>query len=339
MSLPSVPSAPLSFALADDPRPTLELSPIERSGRLSENWADYERTANPRTLRTYQAGVAKLVAWMDKQGLAYTFPADPVSPRTLAAWIDDRGENLKPASARNYLSGINKMHVLAGWPAPSKAIAVENATKRLVMDTKAPQRQALPLRWESIRCALGGMSDSLIDLRDAALVCLAFDTLARASELVALNVSDFREGPNGYSVWIARSKTDQSGDGQFRFVSDEAAQRLTAWIEAATLEQDAAIFIPLSTVQTDAPADRISPRDVSRIYKRRCGAEYSAHSTRVGGAVAQREAGIDSGLIMASGGWKSPVMVARYTKEADAQRSGAAQLARLQGRTWAGREM
>ena len=90
-------------------------------------------------------------------------------------------------------------------------------------------------------------------------------------------------------------------------------------------------FMPLSPVQINTSKKSISSRDVSRIYKRRCGSEYSAHSTRVGSAVAQREAGIDSGLIMASGGWKSPVMVARYTKEADAQRSGAAKLARMQG--------
>jgi hypothetical protein len=44
------------------------------------------------------------------------------------------------------------------------------------------------------------------------------------------------------------------------------------------------------------------------------------------------EAGVDLGGIMLAGGWKSPTMVARYSKGSDARRAGATKLAVRQKR-------
>ena len=62
------------------------------------------------------------------------------------------------------------------------------------------------------------------------------------------------------------------------------------------------------------------------------GKDFSAYSTRVGNAVEQREAGMSTGAIAQSGGWKGDAMPTRYTQAAAAQESGAARLARSQGR-------
>ena len=82
------------------------------------------------------------------------------------------------------------------------------------------------MRRSDIEAALAGMGSSLIELRDAALLSLAYDSLARASELVALNVSDLQHGGNGATVYIARSKTDQEGAGQYRFVAPDTFVRI-----------------------------------------------------------------------------------------------------------------
>jgi len=74
------------------------------------------------------------------------------------------------------------------------------------------------------------------------------------------------------------------------------------------------------------------PSRCPRIVARRAGEGYSAHSTRVGAAVDQRAAGIATGAVAQSGGWSGDRMVARYTRAVDAGESGAAILARKQGR-------
>jgi hypothetical protein len=79
--------------------------------------------------------------------------------------------------------------------------------------------------------------------------------------------------------------------------------------------------------------DRAARERITRTFQELApnAGRISAHSTRVGGAVDMVEAGVDVGGIMLAGGWKSPTMVARYSKGSDA-RAGAAKLAALQKR-------
>ena len=61
-------------------------------------------------------------------------------------------------------------------------------------------------------------------------------------------------------------------------------------------------------------------------------AGLSGHSTRVGAAQDMVAAGIELPAILQAGRWKSTAMVNRYGERLLARRSGAAQLARIQGR-------
>ena len=58
----------------------------------------------------------------------------------------------------------------------------------------------------------------------------------------------------------------------------------------------------------------------------------SGNSARIGAAQDMLAAGIELPAILDAGRWKSPAMVKRYRERQLAQRSGAAQLARLQNR-------
>lgn len=173
------------------------------------------------------------------------------------------------------------------------------------------------------------MGDYLIDLRDAALVSLAYDTLCRASELVGLNVGDVQEQGRDAVAYIPTSKTDQEGAGDFRFVARDTYIRVRAWVDAAGLKPDEPLFVPMSR---NDRGERLTRRDVARIYQRRVGEAFSGHSIRVGAAVEQREAGVPTGLIAQAGVWKGDAMPARHTRHIAAQESGAAILARRQGR-------
>lgn len=303
--------------------------------RAAQAAQDAEGAYSPATLATYQHGIRRYVRWCDETGTAYTVPVDP---RTLAQFVDDMRGQLSPASISNYLAAIRRMHGDLDLPSPTTAGVVTLAMRRFRREWAAtPQKhrrgrgQAKPMQRTTIDRALADMGDSLLDLRDAAIIALAYDSLCRASELVAFDVADLEadESDGSGVILIRRSKTDQDGQGLHRYVSPDTMARLSAWISTARLDPDSPLFVPMSR---KGQGERLSPRDVSRIYKGRVGVAFSAHSTRVGGAVDQLGAGIASGQIAQSGGWKGEQMVARYTKRLAVKQSGAAILAQKQGR-------
>jgi hypothetical protein len=58
--------------------------------------------------------------------------------------------------------------------------------------------------------------------RERALLCVGYDTMARRSELVALDVEDFNFMEDGSGrVLIRRSKTDQTGEGSKAYLSPD----------------------------------------------------------------------------------------------------------------------
>src|SRR5665811_868591 len=81
-----------------------------------------------------------------------------------------------------------------------------------------------------------GCPDSLIGLRDRALLALGFAGAFRRSELVALEVSDLLATADGFRCTIRHSKTDQEGQGAVAPIAPDAMRHLLAWTEAAGIE-------------------------------------------------------------------------------------------------------
>ncbi len=90
-------------------------------------------------------------------------------------------------------------------------------------------------------------------------------------------------------------------------------------------------------------AARSRPARSSRVFKGMAAAagvpadqvaRISAHSSRIGAAQDMAASDrIELPAIMQAGGWKSPQMVALYTRKQAARQSGAAKLAELQNRS------
>src|ERR1700691_4811541 len=92
-------------------------------------------------------------------------------------------------------------------------------------ENSARQDQAHPLGWKEIKEFIDGAGESLRADRERALLCVAYETLARRGELVALEVRDIDFHPNGTGqALIRRGKTDAEGRGRVAYLSRETGE-------------------------------------------------------------------------------------------------------------------
>lgn len=110
------------------------------------------------------------------------------SPATVADFLEDT--ELKVSSLRRILRTLSKLHQLAGLPDPTQDHQVKLTIQGLAREKGTRQNQARGLTWSLLKTALTALDDQ-IDLRaarDAALASMAYETMARRGELVAIQV-------------------------------------------------------------------------------------------------------------------------------------------------------
>ncbi len=198
----------------------------------------------------------------------------------------------------------------------------------------ARQRQAKGLTMDDIEVIIGKLDlTAPRDIRDAALISVAFETMFRRSELIILRIEDLsQEADSSGRIFLASSKTDQEKAGFLQYLSPETMSRIRAWLEVAKLTEGP-IFrsVPRSN-QIDKYRTALSDRDIARIFKQRAlqaglAAELiSGHSTRVGAAQDLMAANFSGAEIMRQGRWKTERMVVRYSESLSAGRSAMARL-------------
>lgn len=289
----------------------------------------------PNSERALRSDVARFSGWCADRGSACL----PAAPATVAAYVDALGETKAPATIRRAVSSIGTFHRAAQLASPTEAIEVKLALKRLHRARGRAQAQAAPLTRNLIECMLAAAGAGPAALRNRALVAVAYDTLCRRSELVALQCTDLEAGPAGDgTVTVRRSKSDQEGAGATRFLAGDTMREVAAWLQASGIT-NGSLF--RSVGKAGAIGGPLDAGDVARIFKKLAtaaglapekAARVSGHSSRVGAAQDMVRYGVELPAIMQAGGWRTPEMVARYTRRLDARRSGSAKLAMLQNR-------
>ena len=183
---------------------------------------------------------------------------------------------VKPASIARRLASIAMLHTLLRLPNPCADANVKNAMTIAKRSVGARQLQAAPIRLAALGLAaappvdgpgaeaagqggnarasapagtftlellLAACDDSLGGLRDAAMLSVAYDGGFRVSELtgfvlgnvVGLELSESAGPPR---IFVARSKTDQNGQGAWVRLYPETMRHLRAWVEVAGIEGD-----------------------------------------------------------------------------------------------------
>ena len=325
------PSAPLQ------PAQRAPIDPIAQAhAHLAQHQVEMRGALSAATERALRADSAIFTEWCAAAGRR-SLPAEPA---TLAAFIDAMAGTRKPATIRRYVASIAHMHRGAKVDDPCATNIVRAAVKRMSKAAGVSQTQAGGLTRRLVDKILNAAGLKLKDLRNRALLAVAYDTLARRSELVALRLEDLHVSPDGHgSILIRRSKTDQLGEGSTRYLAPDTIRIVQEWVAGALLA-NGELF--RATLKAGRIGGALSPYDVTRIFKSMAVAAglpaktvetISAHSTRVGAAQDMAASDrIELPAIMQAGGWKSATMVARYTAKQSARRSGAAKLAELQNR-------
>ena len=277
----------------------------------------------------------------------------PAAIRTVEAFVEWAAPDRKLSTVRRYLASIGRWHRIIGATDPTRAETVGLTLRAAVHGRRNREDQAEPLNWQRLKkitehynqIALEVPHQRLRWLRDRALLWLAYDMLARVSELISLDVEDLSAGDDGrHVIALAHSKTDQDALGVHVFVSRMTAELLTTWLHAADL-QSGPLFRPVNkggriTAARASGEPRLTERSVNRMLKERASwildgkalAGVSGHSMRVGAAQDLVADNFGTPAVKQAGRWKSDRMPARYTERLAAHRGAMAKLAARQGR-------
>src|SRR5450631_2513328 len=204
--------------------------PLERL-REWQGMAEGAYAAN--TLRAQKADGAIFQVFCEARGESFL----PAEPTTIRAFIEHEVKaGKKPATVRRYIATVGRAHIGAGLLNPCSGEAVRLALKKMGRETSARQAQARALGWKEIKEFIGSAGKGLRADRERALLCVAYETLARRGELVALEVRDIEFWPNGTGqALIRRGKTDAEGHGRVSYLSRETVKCLKIWLEHAKI--------------------------------------------------------------------------------------------------------
>jgi site-specific recombinase XerD len=314
-------------------------------------WWELARDAYPKnSLRAYRSDWRVFDRFCTLHGCTMV----PSEPATIADFVRACAKaGRKPATIQRYLATVALVHRITKHKNPCKGEPVRLALKRLTNEVPSAQRQAKALRWAEIQKFIECAGEGIRAIRERALLCVAYDTMARRSELVALNCGDidFLSDGSGRAL-IQRSKTDQAGAGKTMYLAPVTVRYLVAWLEIAKISRGAlfrqliATRAPLGKLQKPLHyagriGGRLSGESISRIFKNVARHikmkphdvyKVSGHSIRVGATQDLLALNIDLASVMQAGRWISPRMPMRYGEHVMAGLGGMARAARAQQR-------
>jgi site-specific recombinase XerD len=171
----------------------------------------------------------------------------PASPETVADFVEAMAASgRRPATIQRYLASITMWHSAAELPTPRRHDLVKMARRAHAGSVGSRQKQAKGMGEAKVTKISQQLTEDAHDeealyrlqaLRDRALILVAHDTLARASELVNFRRQDLEIDDAGDGIILKRfAKTDQEGHGRKKWLDRGTVQALRAWFEAEQAE-------------------------------------------------------------------------------------------------------
>ena len=138
----------------------------------------------------------------------------------MLAYLTAHAGNLKISTLQRHLTAIREAHRYAGFELDTSDVSFRDVWRGIRNAHGTPANQKAALITATLRRALAALPDNLLGYRDRALLLIGFAAALRRSELASLEVAQrdgacgwIEESVEGLTVHIARSKTDQTGEG------------------------------------------------------------------------------------------------------------------------------
>ncbi len=333
-----VPSSPL-HAPAGRAKTIAELAAYAKSLSLADLSQVLEEGTNAakaeKTLATYASGWKGFVEFCARRG----FRPLPASSEAVSYYIAERAfAGLKHNTLNLDRAAIRHFHVQAGHVDPTKAREVQDFLKghqRLQASNRIGVAKKEPLLTDDIRrlCSILDNDNSLQAIRNKALILFTYAGALRVSEAIARRIGDVPITSRGIAVYLATSKGDQTGKGQYAGILRGANPEtcpvlaLATWLEAmkkqGITDKDRPLFPRMRDFSDRGLGVRIHNRPIGtnwarEILKAACkkakipDENISFHSLRRGHIeqAMANDASIKEAL--AQGRWKNPETLMEY---------------------------
>lgn len=263
--------------------------------------------------------------------LAHGLDPLPAHPGTVCAYLAHQADRVKVSTLRRHLATVSKAHELAGVPSPCRDASVKDTLAGLRREKGTARNEAPGLLADGIRATLDTLGADLAGVRDRALLLVGWCVALRRSELAGLTWGDLAPDPLGVVVTLARSKTDQAGEGRQVGLARETdlgtcpVHALETWRDTLA-HQDTALVAPGAPLFPRVDrwghlGGAMSGQAVGAVIERRTRQaglpiRYRGHSLRKGLIQQAKLAGVADSAVMATTGHKTVTMLRRYQGQA-----------------------
>jgi site-specific recombinase XerD len=180
----------------------------------------------------------------------------------------EASRNVKASTIGRRTAAIRYAHKFAGLATPTDDELVKATVRGIRRSLGMAKIKKAPATAERLLAMAANTGAGLKGLRDRALLLIGFAGALRRSELVALNIEDIEQAPDGMKITIRHSKTDQEGAGQtIAIPSGKIACPVAAlkeWITAAGIGSGALFR---SVNRHGKVGERLTDQSVSDIVK------------------------------------------------------------------------
>lgn len=201
------------------------------------------------------------------------------TPEMVADYISrfagSHDSGLSVATLQHRLVAIHRAHTDRGYASPVGDKLVKRTMQGIRRTFGVAQRQVQALVKDDILELLVLVSKQrpLKAARDKAMLLIGFAGALRRSELVSLKCEDITPHAHGIDLKLARSKTDQEGEGRIVFVplatsEDRCPVRaLHAWLELAAIN-DGPLFRHVNRHDLVVGTKALTPQSVALVVKK-----------------------------------------------------------------------
>ena len=271
----------------------------------------------PSTIRAYRSNFEVFIKYCDENNVL----ALPAHPESVALYIRKLSDGrLKSSSIKITVASVAAIHSLNSLTDPTRHSDVKIEMRRMYRTLGRYAKQAYGINKDLLDKMVAATDNSLRGIRDKAILLVAYDSLCRRSELVALEFEDvlIDEKDRTIKVKLRKSKSDPHATGRWLYLSGDAQIALHNWINASHINSGK-LFRGISVAEKVKPSLNVS--QIARIFKRLAANSFidrniiqsiSGHSMRVGCAQDLMLSGKSIPEIMNRGRWSKTDTVMRY---------------------------